>query len=136
MPYEIAFTRAVSIVDRDQYINECCVGGDVVVNQLLPAVRERYTDVQTNQEDWGWFIWFRDGNVRLAIDVFTDDPEKGAFRIHLTSRIKRFLIFDTVVDTLELEKLRALVTSELAAWAGGAIKTIRLDRHHVESDAV
>ena len=136
MPYEISFTRPVSIVDRDQYINECCVGGDIVVNQLLPAVRERYTDIQTNQEDWGWFIWFRDGNVRLAIDVFTDDPEKGTFRIHLTSRIKRFLIFDTVVDTLELETLRALVTSELAAWAGAAIKTTRLDRHHVESDVV
>ena len=61
MPYELSFTKRVPIVDREQYINECCIGGDVVVNRLLPSVRSRYTDVQTNQEDWGWFIWFRQG---------------------------------------------------------------------------
>jgi hypothetical protein len=31
-------------------------GGDAVVNQLLPSVRARYAHIQTNQEDWGWFI--------------------------------------------------------------------------------
>jgi hypothetical protein len=72
MPYEVSFTKRVPIVDRDQYINECCISGDIVIDQFLPSVRAHYTDVQTNQEDWGWFIWFRKGNVRLAIDVFTD----------------------------------------------------------------
>ena len=62
MPYEISFTRPVLISDREQYINECCVGGDAVVDALLPAVRAAgYEDIQSNQEDWGWFIWFRKG---------------------------------------------------------------------------
>ena len=126
MPYEVSFTKRVPIVDREQYINECCTGGDVVVNRLLPSVRSRYTDVQTNQEDWGWFIWFRQGKVKLAIDVFTDDPDEGAFRIHLTSRTKRLLVVDTVVDTSELEELRALVVSELAAWVGDDVRISRL----------
>jgi len=39
MPCEISFTRPVGIRDRAQYINECCVGGDAVVDALLPAVR-------------------------------------------------------------------------------------------------
>jgi hypothetical protein len=69
MPYELSFRKRVPITNREDYINECCVGGDVVVNHLLPSVRARYTDVETNQEDWGWFIWFRKGAVRLAIDV-------------------------------------------------------------------
>lgn len=127
MPYEVSFTKRVLIVDREHYINECCVGGDVVVDQLLPSVQARYTDVQTNQEDWGWFIWFRKGNVRLAIDVFTDDPDQGAFRIHLVSRTRRLLLRDAVVDTPELDELRALVVSELADWANGTINVTRVD---------
>jgi hypothetical protein len=131
MPYEVSFTKKVTHLDREEYINDCCVGGDAVVNQLLPSVRARYTDIQTNQEDWGWFIWFRKGQVRLAIDVFTDDPERGQFRIHLTSRMKRFFLFESVVDTPELEELRTLLESELTAWNGEAIKVEHLDRNYM-----
>jgi hypothetical protein len=67
MPYELSFSKQLPHIDREQYINDCCIGGDLVVNQLLPSVQARYTDVQTEQEDWGWFIWFRKGNVRLAV---------------------------------------------------------------------
>ena len=127
MPYEVSFTKRVEVTDREQYINDCCVGGDIVVNRLLPAVRARYTDIQTEQEDWGWFIWFREGDVRLAIDVFTDDPA-GEFRIHLTSRARRWGVFDRVVDTPELDALRALVASELAAWVGSPVKIEHINR--------
>jgi hypothetical protein len=128
MPYEASFTKRVEGADRDQYFNDCCVGGDIVVNQLLPAVRARYADIQTEQEDWGWFIWFRQGDVRLAIDVFTDDPDAGKFRIHLTSRTRRWGLFDRVVDTPELDGLRTLVASELATWVGGPVKITHIDR--------
>ena len=120
MPYELSFTKRVPIANRNQYINECCVGGDVVVERLLPAVTSRYTDIDSGEEDWGWFIWFRKGGVKLAVDVFTDDPDTGEFRIHLTSR-KRRLVFDAAVDTPELEELRALIESELTAWIGGPV---------------
>lgn len=128
MPYELSFSKRVTITDRDQYINECCVGGDVVLDQLLPALRAKYGDVQPNQEDWGWFIWFRKGDVRLAIDVFTDDPEAGEFRIHLTSRVKRLIVLDTVVDTPELNELRDLVVAELSSWVGAPVKSEAIDR--------
>ena len=116
MPYEIAFTRPVTIVDREQYINECCVGGDAVVDALLPAVRDRYQDIESNQEDWGWFIWFKKGAVKLAIDVHTDDGDAGEFRIRLTSQTKRLFGYKEA-DTPELEELRALVESELRKWS-------------------
>ena len=117
MPFEIAFTRPIAIsIDRDAYINECCIGGDVVVDALMPAVRARYTDIQSNQEDWGWFIWFRKGPVKLAIDVHTDDGDAGEFRIRLTSQTKRFLGHKEE-DTPELDELRALVESELRKWS-------------------
>ena len=52
--------------------------------------------------------------------------EFAARRIHLTSRTKRFFLSDTVVDTPELEELRALIESELAAWGGQAIRTTQM----------
>jgi len=127
MPYEVSFTKRVEIADREQYFNDCCVGGDVVVGRLLPSIRARYEHVQTEQEDWGWFIWFRRGDVRLAIDVFTDDSDAGAFRIRLTSRRRRSLVFERVVDTPELDDLRALVVADLDAWVGGHVKIARVD---------
>ena len=136
MPYELSFAKRVPIVDRDQYINDCCIGGDVVVDQLLPSIRAQYEHVQTNQEDWGWFIWFRKGTVKLAIDVFTDDPDAGAFRIYLTSRAPHLLVFDRISDAAELEELRVRVASQLMDWVGGAVKITRLDRNYSPVDAV
>jgi hypothetical protein len=122
MPYELSFTKRIPITNREQYINDCCIGGDVVVEQLLPAVRARYTNVTSCQEDWGWFIWFRKNTVHLAIDIFTDDSDTGEFRILLTSRTKRMLVLNRVVDTPELDELRAFVVRELSPWVGGSIK--------------
>jgi hypothetical protein len=99
MPYAIEFTKPVQVADPDIYINECCWGGDVVTKQLLPLVTGEYDDIQHEQEDWGWFIWFRKDRIALAIDVTCDDPEQGAFRIHLTSRQKRWLLPARIVDT-------------------------------------
>jgi hypothetical protein len=129
MPYELSFRAPVTITDRDQYINECCVGGDLVADRLLPAVRARYDGVDTGQEDWGWYIWFRRGAVRLAIDIFTDDPDQGAFRIHLTARTKKFLMFESVVDAPELDEVRALVVSTIEAWTGGTVGVEGIERH-------
>jgi hypothetical protein len=126
MPYEIAFTKLVPIRDREDYINECCVGGDAVVDALLPAVRERYEDIQSNQEDWGWFIWFRKGNVKLAIDVTSDDGDAGEFRIRLTSRTRRLIGYKEA-DAPELGELLTLVESELARWAAVDVKVMPAD---------
>jgi hypothetical protein len=127
MPYELSFRRRVPLLDRSEYINECCVGGDAIASYLLPLIRSRYEDVDTEQEDWGWFIWFRRHAVRLAIDIFTDDPDAGAFRIHLTSRIKRWAVFDKVADTPELDELRSLVVSQLEPWVEGPVGVERLE---------
>jgi hypothetical protein len=130
MPYELAFNAELPALDRERYMNECCVGGDVVVERLLPAVKQRYTGIQTNQEDWGWFIWFRDGKVKLAIDVFTDDPDNGAFRIHLTARKHNLLWIARVEDTPELETLRQLIESELSSWTTSPPNVSRVDRNY------
>jgi hypothetical protein len=132
MPYELSFRKQVSIKDKEEYFNECCIGGDVVVDQLISPIREQYSDVQSHQEDWGWFIWFRKGDVHLAVDIFTDDHDKGEFRIHIISRKKRWLFFDTVIDTPELDTLRTEIESRLAKWIGEPIKVKHVDSNYTE----
>ncbi len=131
MPYEICFRRRLDVPDPSIYINDCCWGGDIVVERLLPAIRSIYEYVQSNQEDWGWFIWFCQGAMRLAIDVFTDVPGDGSFRVHITARRKRWLIFDSIVDDPELEAVKALVLGNLEGWSESPVKVTHLDAHYM-----
>ena len=117
MPYIVSFVKPVVIVDPEQYINDCCIGGDIVLEQILPALRERYEYLQSNQEDWGWFAWFEHPRIRLAVDIHTTNATVGEFQIHLTSCKPRFLLCDKIEDTPELESLRELVVSKLQSWA-------------------
>src|SRR5262245_5177989 len=130
MPYELTFSKRVPLRSRDEYINDCCIGGDAVVDYLMPVVSAAYDHIQSHQEDWGWFIWFRKGDVRLAIDVFTDDPDTGLFRIHLTSR-KRRLVRSVVVDTDELHVLRGMVAAAIEGWTGQPPQIVQLDEKYM-----
>lgn len=129
MPYQIVFAKNVQVSHVDEYVNPCCWGGDVVARRLLPVVEERYRDIQCNQEDWGWFIWFRDGALSLAIDIFCDDATTGEFRIHLTSKLRRW-VSSRVVDGPELEWLKSSVVSQLSEWPVADLATARLDSQY------
>lgn len=116
MPYTLTFSKQVEIADTDLYINDCCIGGDVVLDRLLPALREKYgNDLQWNQENWGWFVWFEDGPIKLAVDISTDD-DRSKFQMQLTSRRPRFILSDKVEDGTELEALRELIVRRLKDW--------------------
>ena len=130
MPHKLTFVKQLAVVDDDRYINDCCIGGDLVLDQLLPSLRITYEDLQSNQEDWGWFAWFEQNRVKLAIDVFTEDAESGEFCIHLTSRVPRLLLGAKVQDTPELEGLKSLVADKLAAWPVAALTISRTDHEY------
>ncbi len=127
MAYEISFTKKLAIQNTGKYLNECCWGGDAVRDELLPLIAEKFQRIQTDQEDWGWFIWFRQGPVYLTIDIVCDDPESGKFRIHITSRTKKFRLFNRVADTPELERVREMVCSKIEDWAGSC-RVERIER--------
>ena len=131
MPYLVKFTRQIEIVDPEQYINDCCIGGDIVLAQLLPSLRERYDDLQSDQEDWGWFAWFEASGVRMAVDIHTNEAKAGDFQIHLTSRRPRFLLGDKVQDTQELEDLRVLVVSRLQSWEVAGLVVERVNEKYL-----
>lgn len=134
MPYELAFSKNVRVDDDSDYINECCYGGDVVSDVLLPKIRSKYMDVMANQEDWGWFIWFKGKISKLAIDIFCDDRGAGVFRIHLTSR-QRGWLGDKVVDSEELEDLKNETIETLKNWVEGTIKVEKLNSKYMPVSA-
>ena len=45
MPYILEFTRPVTITDAEQYINDCCIGGDVIVDALRAFVENELARV-------------------------------------------------------------------------------------------
>jgi hypothetical protein len=128
IPYELTFKKALPILDQTLYFNECCYGGDLVVDRLLPSIEQRYSSVFANQEDWGWFIWFQDGVLRLGVNIFCDDPGAGIFRLHLAASRRRWFVFDEVSDGAELDELRRCVESALKGWVDDTISVCRLDR--------
>jgi hypothetical protein len=136
MPYIVSFVKLLTVVDREQYINDCCIGGDLVLDQLLAILRERYGDLQSNQEDWGWFAWFEHSGVKLAVDVHTNDEATGEFQIHLTSRKPRLLLGPKIQDTPELETLRELVASRLRTWAVTRLEIERVDEKYMPTQDV
>ena len=132
MPFIVSFVKPVRIADREQYINDCCIGGDIVLDRLLPALHERYgSDLQSNQEDWGWFAWFQQSGVKLAVDVHTNDHTLGEFQLHLTSRRPRLWLGAKIQDTPELEQLRELVVSQLQAWPVERLQVERVDEKYM-----
>ena len=103
-----------------RYINDCCVGGDVVLAALLPALQTRYGQVDTAEEDWGWFMWTTRDRLRLAVDIFTDDYRVGRFRARVATSRRRLLFGWKEIDTAELEELKQIVHAQLLSWLGVA----------------
>lgn len=122
MPYVLNFTRPVPVTPGVDYINPCCLGGDGVFAALLPALRARYGPLEPDQEDWGWYLWWRASDVQLAVDVHTHDVDAGEFEIHLTARRRRRWFGTAVVDTPELEALRDCVVEALRAWPAADVR--------------
>ena len=119
MPYELTFSHTFSVSNRDHYINDCCFAGDLIAERLLPVVQTaEHRDIQTHQEDWGWFIWFRCGPLRMSIDINCQDIDAGAFAIHLGARRPRFLFPDKSIECAELDHLRDCVVAALRGWLG------------------
>jgi hypothetical protein len=131
MPYKVSFIKPVEIANREQYFNGCCIGGDIVLSQLLPAIRNTYERLQSEQEDWGWFAWFEKAGIKLAIDVHTSNESTGEFKIHLTSRKPRLFLGPKVQDTPELEGLRELVVSQLQSWGVDHLSVERVNEEFI-----
>jgi hypothetical protein len=136
MPYALTFQLEAHVPDSDKYINDCCIGGDLVLDQLEPILRTQYEEVQANQEDWGWFAWTEQNGVRLAVDIFNDDPKTMSFTVHITGRKARWVLPDKVEDTAELEVLKNTVVNAVRALPVRELKVEQVDGKYLPLSGV
>jgi hypothetical protein len=124
MAYQMEVTTKVHVVHPEIYINDCCWGGDVVCDRLLPAISATnlYESVKTGQEDWGWYIWMQQGRAMTRIHIQCDDKDAGEFRIQLFASKKRWLLWKDI-DTPDVERVHQLIISEIKKW--GTIKSVQ-----------
>jgi hypothetical protein len=127
MPYEISFTKRLKVADPARYINECCIGGDIVSAALLPALQARYGQVDSGEEDWGWFIWSTFDGLRLAVDIHTDDYLVGRFRARVATSRRGWLFGRNEIDTSALEELKEIVRAALTSWVGLPPLVVHID---------
>jgi hypothetical protein len=118
MLYEIAFTKKVPLLESEEYVNDCCRGGDVIRDYLLPAMKAKHPDFITGQEDWGWYIWMKEERLRLELGIHCDDFDAGEFRIILTARRKGIIFYSSDnIGVPELDSLKDLVMAQLGSYA-------------------
>ena len=136
MPYELKFTKKLNYKNEDFYWNPCCYGGEIIIDQLMPIIENSFNDIQSNQEDWGWFIWFsntEDKKNSYGIDVFCDDPERGEYRVQLTSTIKAksFLWSSSkIINNQALENLKLVIENKLKSFLGTSVISTVLDENY------
>lgn len=117
--------------DEPDYINPCCVGGDLVLERLLSALRERCTRVEQGQEDWGWYAWGYAGSRRLAVHTQCDDVEHGDMTalLWVYERGPWWQLWrEREVVGPELDALRDLVLAALDGWTDGPVAVDREPR--------
>jgi hypothetical protein len=131
MPFSITFRLETQVPDSDKYINDCCVGGDIILNVLEPVLRAEYEGVEANQEDWGWFAWTEQNGIKLAVDIFNNDLGTMAFTVHITGRRSRWIMRDKIEDTAELEVLKDKVLDAVRAIPTRELKVERVDSNYL-----
>jgi hypothetical protein len=126
--YAIVFKKEIrpdapSIEGEPEYINECCRGGDVVAERLRAALVEAFENVALGQEDWGWYVEARRGDVRLWLRVYQHAEAGDEWLVNIETRRARpwlgVLGLTYLVDTPELEEAKRIVVSRLDGWIVG-----------------
>ncbi len=121
MPYDLRFSKAFKTEDKGQYLNECCVGGDIVLAEIQKAP---FVSLQANekvshgQEDWGWYLWFWRGNAKFEISICLDEDDNQEFRIHIIRQIKAGLFSKKMEDNEELKTIQNEVKVQIESWTG------------------
>jgi hypothetical protein len=87
MQYVAIFHHEVAIKDKNQYINPCCYGGDVIGNLLQPRLRDAgFTIDLFDQEDWGWFLWLKKGKSGYSIDIGLEEEAQWKFKLFVVGK--------------------------------------------------
>ena len=119
MDFEWLVPRMFKNIRERKYINLCCVGCDVILNELKPEIAEQMNldenPITIYQEDWGWALEFSKNGIDYLLAVSNSseaESDETLFSAYTeATRKEKGLFLDKRVDTQdELESFSRIVS--------------------------
>lgn len=119
MDFELTIPKIFNNPSSREYINDCCIGGDEILNQLQNDIASEMNidknSIEIYQEDWGWALEFMKDKVTylLAVSNASESESDESFFTAYTeaTRKEKKIFFNKMVDAdVELIKFSEIVS--------------------------
>ena len=119
MDFELTIPKVFENSSSREYINDCCIGGDEILNQIKDDIAsEMNIDknlIEIYQEDWGWALEFLKDKVTYLLAVSNTNESKAgkSFFTAYTeaNRKEKKIFFNKTVDAdVELNRFSEIVS--------------------------
>ena len=112
MDFEWTVPKTFANIPEREYINDCCIGGDEVLNQIKPeiasAMKIDAEKITIYQEDWGWALEFSKDDIFyfLGLNNVGESENKTDFTVlfEATKKVKKFLFTKSIEASSELNE--------------------------------
>lgn len=119
MDFQWTIRKIFADIPEREYINDCCFGGDEVLNQIKPEIASGMkideSKITIYQEDWGWALEFSKDDIYyfLGLNNVGETEGKTDFTVlfEATKKVKKFLFTKSVDATGELNEFIEIITN-------------------------
>ena len=126
MDYEWKIPQFFDDLPEKKYINDCCVGGDEILNQLkldvASAMSVDENQIEIYQEDWGWALEFAEDDVIYLLAASNSNESENNNSIFSAytqaERLQKGLIFNKKTDAIEELEIFSEIVSNAARKNG------------------
>lgn len=118
MYFELTTSKVFKNYSSKEYINDCCIGCDEILNQLKVEIASEMSidknSIEIYQEDWGWALEFLKNEITylLAISNASElEDSESLFTIYTEAirKEKKMFFNKKVTANIELNKFFKLV---------------------------
>lgn len=130
MDFEIQVRQAFTANPEKKYINDCCVGGDEILNKLkdeiASSMKMEVRNMTFYQEDWGWALEFSKNDFFYFLGISNlleahEDQTYFSVGTNAKRQVKKLIFNQLVEDDSESKKFSEIVKRS-AEKAGFIIK--------------
>ena len=117
MHFELTILKVFDNSSSKEYINDCCIGGDEILDQLKDDIASEMNidknSIEIYQEDWGWALEFLKDKVTYLLAVSNaneSEADKSFFTAYTEATRKEKKIFfnktvDADVESIEFSEI-------------------------------
>ncbi len=119
MNFELTISKVFDNSSSREYINDCCIGGDEILNQIKNDIASEMNidknSIGIYQEDWGWALEFLKDKVTYLLAVSNaseSEADESFFTAYTeaTRKEKKMFFNKTINADVELIKFSEIVS--------------------------